>query len=1107
MAIIFNGRECYSRYLTKDNIVIEINTIVDDINNFFEKVRTNTLNKDEAMIVAYKANDGVVETIDNYHSTNYQSNINLVLNTDGFEIEAEASIPKRPEILIAYEQKHQFRQYKDYVFDDTPIEVTNDMLLTQLKSAMGIVPNIPIENKSIKELQTISKYANRLYWSSLGFDKTKFPSTETIECYANLTDYEKRIINDSNQNPEKLIAITMKLKEKGPYVLNKTIERLAFSYDVDTVVSIAINPAFNVNTLNDIDIDERSTSWLVNISNRNTSKVKLNLDYNIPTSLKLTNNEKALKLLSYVNEMEDYADRQEKGSYLPSILNNTFTTDVLSKLIDDRNPSKRLFFKKLADAYIIPIDILKHKYDNYDMFLNDLINAYNTMYNEKTEQEWTDEEIDKYIKKKYIAPENPNVTRLKELFIPVHRRAPGIVNEYFYAQCYKLGLNPESHISDENLQKMVDAWKLSNAQVQTDFKDINGKNGTIATSRNLTLLAFLNDFNYQELKKDLINVIASNVASDEIKILYKKGFVEWINTNKNINPAELAEVLKLSKQIDKFNKTDEPKDIIYRIKNLRGYEDCKKYENDYHYKFADNDIAIKGRHLVVEMDKMKMYMLSADDLRNFTTGIDTNCCQRYGGAGGSCVWKLTSDPFAANVIVEKNGKIMAQSFVWVDVAKDCLVYDNIEFANNDKYNTAILPLIGAYTKALPYSNVQLGMGYTCLNGAAGFGKAGLKPDLHCTMPTTTDASNKHVYSDYHPGGTGGSSARTLKTNGIMEIPANYIASNVKITTAPDEPTKWDILTNPAVAFLLNDASLSIDERIDYAQRFLNNPDETLQLQVVTKNLDAIKGIQHPCKEVQLYVVNHNKEYAKYIQEPCEEVSLLLIRDNPQYIKNITNPTDEMCLECLKKDGLLLKDIPQNRWTNEMVWTALEQNGRIIEYIPNPSDELIKASVKNNPKILLLLLNKQIDIPDDAYKIVLRHKDAKLILRNITLPENMQRYAILQDPYLINEIKNPSYNLVKLAVEKNGLTYKNYIHLYPNLKSIAINSNPYIIRDLIKTNTASIDDIVNAVRKNRNVLNCIYDRNLKNEVMAIVSGRPTPNRAEINYNFADELDFS
>ena len=76
-----------------------------------------------------------------------------------------------------------------------------------------------------------------------------------------------------------------------------------------------------------------------------------------------------------------------------------------------------------------------------------------------------------------------------------------------------------------------------------------------------------------------------------------------------------------------------------------------------------------------------------------------------------------------------------------------------------------------------------------------------------------------------------------------------------------------------------------------------------------------------------------------------------------------------------------------------------------------------------------------------------------------------------------------------------------MNLYPDLKSIAINSNPYIIRDLMKTNFITVDDIVQAVRKNRAVLNCIYDNSLKNEVISIIS---TPERAE---RFTDEIDNS
>ena len=158
------------------------------------------------------------------------------------------------------------------------------------------------------------------------------------------------------------------------------------------------------------------------------------------------------------------------------------------------------------------------------------------------------------------------------------------------------------------------------------------------------------------------------------------------------------------KQIN-HNSSKELKRADYDQQKLK-----EKY-GKYGYDFSKNRIDIHGKSLSIEKDDCKMYMLPANDLRNFSMAYteNTHCDICYGGYE-TAILNMTSSPLSACVIVEDSaGQIQVGAWVWVNEEKDLFVFDNIEY-HRDPDAGKYMDIILDYIKAIPYSNVQIGMG-------------------------------------------------------------------------------------------------------------------------------------------------------------------------------------------------------------------------------------------------------------------------------------------------------------------------------------------------------------------------------------------------------------
>ncbi len=610
----------------------------------------------------------------------------------------------------------------------------------------------------------------------------------------------------------------------------------------------------------------------------------------------------------------------------------------------------------------------------------------------------------------------------------------------------------DSDLTDKEIEEAVKSFNRNSMQAAVhDIKE-PGKDKetkiTVAQTRNPALIYLATQFPMQDMPKQMIRALATYVNPSNIKSLVEKGFPEWIKEHKNDSVADVVKLLSIVNKVDSFDKDKNAFSLYNKTVNKRADKDRIEYEKKYGYKFSDNEIAIRGRNIVIEQGAYRIRMLKADDLVNFSVAYteNTHCCQHLSGAGESCVWKYTTDPFAACVVVEdKSGQIQAQGFVWTDEAKDLFVFDNIEY-HHDPSAGKLTNIIEAYIEALPYQNVQIGMGYVEAADQAwnGIGSPiDSKKDLCATIPTTI--AKGHIYSDYHT--EGGSKARVVKkvdgrTHQAKLVKYTVNTNGLKITDPGDEPTKWDILASKEFAFMLNDCSKSIDERLRLAEEFRNNPTKELQLQVLDSCPEAVLSLDNIDTEVQLRMYDKSTDLAKRIKRPCKELQIRFSEKDPSYLKTIENPDPEVITGALEKNGLLISVISNPTYDNYL--TAVKSNGYAYRFIPEDhlTEEIKMEAVKQAPKVASLLKNPSPEIQLEACRAL---PDVVLLLNNPTIQAQMA--AVSRKPELVLSLKNPAEPVVRVSVQRNPYMIRKFQFQYPDLKMDAIRANGFIIREL------------------------------------------------------------
>ena len=143
-------------------------------------------------------------------------------------------------------------------------------------------------------------------------------------------------------------------------------------------------------------------------------------------------------------------------------------------------------------------------------------------------------------------------------------------------------------------------------------------------------------------------------------------------------------------------------------------------------------------------------------------------------------------------------------------------------------------------------------------------------------------------------------------------------------------------------------------------------------------------------EIVFYNLKKNGNNIKFIENQTEEFQwAAIMSDDGSALEFIKNPTRRVIEKALELDGLNLKFVKAKLQDDELVKKALEQDGKAIQYVTNPSKYFKFFAVLHDGEAIKFIKNPMKDL---------------------------QMLAVLENPKALNYIENPKRDVVK-AVEK------------------------------------------------------------------------------------------
>ena len=191
---------------------------------------------------------------------------------------------------------------------------------------------------------------------------------------------------------------------------------------------------------------------------------------------------------------------------------------------------------------------------------------------------------------------------------------------------------------------------------------------------------------------------------------------------RNISPSRIASLLGSFKAIlENFtledvanadsNKLDDIMKVISNIGAKRKLaEEYPGYEEE-----IDNPKPKEITVVPYEDDTYRIYLLDHDDTTGIMVGESeySNCCQYVGGAASDCVLEGWVNPRSGFLVIEENGKFLAQSWVHLSDSGKILCLDSVESKYPGRCNKATRALV-AWADMQEYQ-IHIGSLYTKLD--------------------------------------------------------------------------------------------------------------------------------------------------------------------------------------------------------------------------------------------------------------------------------------------------------------------------------------------------------------------------------------------------------
>ncbi len=164
--------------------------------------------------------------------------------------------------------------------------------------------------------------------------------------------------------------------------------------------------------------------------------------------------------------------------------------------------------------------------------------------------------------------------------------------------------------------------------------------------------------------------------------------------------------------------------------------------------------------------------------------------------------------------------------------------------------------------------------------------------------------------------------------------------------------------------------------------------------------DFIQFVDNPSDELQWAAVGSDGTAIRHIDKPSKQIRLNAIHQNGMAIEHIKNPTDKEAYEAVKQNGWALfeLDINVDKISEGFMLTAIETTPAVINRldceIDIPEDVMFEA-VHHNPKIIKWITNPPQSVMRKAVQrdgLVVRY----LINKETPLPQSIRQAAVKQN---------------------------------------------------------------------------------------------------------------
>jgi len=235
---------------------------------------------------------------------------------------------------------------------------------------------------------------------------------------------------------------------------------------------------------------------------------------------------------------------------------------------------------------------------------------------------------------------------------------------------------------------------------------------------------------------------------------------------------------------------------------------------------------------------------------------------------------------------------------------------------------------------------------------------------------------------------------------------------------------------------------AIKESFGDCFRYIKDPSLIIMKAAINQNAYNIKYIKNPSEELQLLalkIVDGVEDILQMIENPTEKVMLKAIKDNFYNYLEIKNPSKEVQLFAIKlamneKDEDIITRYG-NKFSQEVLLETVKYDSNCLEWIKNPSEEIQLIAVNQNAwtisdinypseKVQLAAIKQDpevieiIDNPTEAVQLESLKQDPDNIWFFRKPTEKAKLLAISHIPKYINELSNPSKELIKQAYLKD-----------------------------------------------------------------------------------------